>query len=191
MMLIAAYFLLLTETTRQQQSVTFLEPQFITCAVSAHEMRKTNIPISSCFYQRSRDFCVRPGARERAQAAGFCTQLPKRCQIKSQAVSVLEWLTVVSQEGKTPARRQASAGCTATLYIVWSPEAAGWKVRPLRIYHSATSILKVSMKCGQGAVSGVREWVIDFFTECGMWRGKRREFRGEWKFLKILRNYSS
>lgn len=53
------YFLLLTKTTRRQQSVTFLEPQFGTCVVSDHEMRMTNIPISTCFYKRSHDLCER------------------------------------------------------------------------------------------------------------------------------------
>lgn len=37
----------------------FLEPQFITCVVSDHEMRMTNIPLSTCFYKRSHDFCAR------------------------------------------------------------------------------------------------------------------------------------
>lgn len=85
MMQITPYLLSLTETTRQQQSITFLEPQFIT-SVSAHEMRMMNVPISTCFYKRSRDFWVRPGTREQEHATGFCTELPKRCQIKSQAM---------------------------------------------------------------------------------------------------------
>lgn len=92
------------------------------------------------------------------------------------------WLTALSQEDKTPDRRQKSSSCNATLYIVWSPEAAVSKVRALRIYHSVTSIKNVSMKFGQGAVSGVSEWVSDFFTDSGMWRLKDNGFGGQWNY---------
>lgn len=92
------------------------------------------------------------------------------------------WLTALSQGDKTPDRRQKSSSCNATLYIVWSPEAVVSKVRALRIYQSVTSIKYVSMKFGQGAVSGVSEWVSDFFKDSGMWRLKHNGFGGQWKY---------
>lgn len=56
------------------------------------------------------------------------------------------------------------------------------KVRARRIYQSVTSIKNVSMKFGQGAVSGVSEWVSDFFTDSGMWRLKHNGSGGQWKY---------
>lgn len=126
---------------------------------------------------------AKPGLLYQAQhSAGLCNDWRNSFQTKSRAVEVNGWLTALSQEDKTPGRRQKSSSCNATFYIVWSPEAAGSKVRALRIYQSVTSIKNVSMKFGQGAVSGVSEWVSDFFTDSGMWRLKDNGFGGQWKY---------
>lgn len=180
-MQITAYFLLLTETTRLQQSGTFSGPQFITCFLSTHEKRMMNIPISSCFYKRSHNFC------EWEHASRFLHRITQTLPNENSGC-VNGWLTVASQEGENSWLSTEIHRLQRHIVDCVIARGRGGKGQDSKVISQCDLHLKSEHEIWTRC-SVRRQWMGNwlFFTECGMCRLKQGEFRGEWKFL---RNYS-
>lgn len=158
MVQITVNFLFLTEKTRERENATFSEPQFITRADSAHDLGMMNIPISTCFYKGSNDFCSRPGTREWGQV--FRMNYPKFVKLKVRLCKKMDDWQLWAKRGNLWQQRHIVDGEIARGRSVKGQSSQDISLCDL---HS-----KVSMKSGQGAGSAISEWVIDFFA-CEDW----------------------